>query len=162
MYKYEVGARILPPNMEDSIRFQVTDAGLTLLLMHNKPNAKEKRRYKMTPQIKFCVVNDIIFLLARFGDAPWMDAPFYRGLARFTHLDVPAEGQGLSLHFMYVDSSTGILVSQKLIGLDHEMSCRLIAAIAAQPVIPNYDAVLDSTYAQYTTRALVEMADEQC
>ena len=159
---YEVGKRAFMPTREDSIRFQVTDAGCVLLLMHNKPNAKEKRRYKSTPQIKFCVANDIIFLLARFGDAPWMDAPFYKGLSRFAHLDVPGEGQGLMLHFMYVDSSTGILLEQRLIGLDHDMSCRLIAAIATQPTIPNYDYVLDSTYAQYTTRALVEMADAQC
>ena len=53
MQKYEVGTRVLPPTMDDSVRFQVTDAGCTLLLMHYKPNAKWGESYTMLFEILY-------------------------------------------------------------------------------------------------------------
>ena len=162
MTKYEVGQRAFPPTGEDSLRFQIYDSGCTLVLSVNKPTAAEKRNFKSGIQTKVAVVNDIVFLLVRFGVSQWMDAPFYRELSPHTHLDIPDEGQGLTIHCMLVDSSTGILIAQKLIGLDHDVSCRLISAITAQPKIDQYDSVLAETYRQYTTQQLLDLSDSQC
>lgn len=162
MQMYEVGKKCFPATRGNSVHFQASDDGLTLLVAFDRPTAKEKGALKKVPQIKFTVVNDIIFILARFGTEPWIDAPFYSKFSGLTApIQMPSDTQGLALHYMLVDSSTGVLLHQRLIGLEHDLSYRLAKAINEQPEIPNYDAVLNVLYNQYSTVQLVEKAKEQ-
>lgn len=162
LYTYEVGQKILPATGEDSVRFQTSDSGCSLLIQYNRPSAAEKRQFRQPAQFEIAVVDGIIFFLCRFGTADWMDAPFDRSRAAGVTIEKIPEGQeGLALHFMLVDSSTGTLLHQRLIGLDTTLSRRLIAAIAYQPELPDFDQRLAKIYASYSTRDLLSIAREQ-
>lgn len=108
------------------------------------------------------MVDDIIFVLSRLGTDPYrQDAPYYRARSRnLARIDAPGEGQGLAIHAMLIDSSTGVLVAQKLFSLDHNTSAALLRAIQAQPEIADYDARLDRVMAAYSTEVLVRRAVE--
>lgn len=140
--------------------FDLTDSGGVLLVRFSRPTAAEKRNFQRGISIKFAVVEDIIFILARLGTDPyWQDAPYYRGRSRnLTHIDTPGEGQGLAIHAMLIDASTGVLVAQKLLSPDHDTSVALLQAIQKQPEIPDYDTRLDMVMAKYSTEALLEEA----
>lgn len=139
------------------------DGGFMFICAMNRPTAKEKREFKNgISQFNLAVVDGIIFFLSRFGTLNWMDAPFnvhlYRD-NRIQMLEEPGPTQGYGLHVMLVDSSTGTLVHQRLIGLEHDLSVRLRDAIIHQPVIPDYEQRLQSIMAQYSTRDLVTLAN---
>lgn len=159
MEAFTVGQKVMSP-CYDTVRFEMTSAGALLIVAMRQPSAREKRAFKSGPmQLKFTVVNDIIFILVRFGTEPWLDAPYNRALSKPFFVDVPSNGDGLTMHALLVDADTGILVDQKIIGLDHQLSVNLIRAIDAQPQIANYERVLSSTYMRYTTEDLLKTAE---
>ena len=91
-----------------------------------------------------------------------MVAPFTRERAPGIKIEkIPEKGEGIALHFLLVDSSTGTLLHQRLIGLDSTLSRRLVGAIAYQPALPDFDMRLQSIYAQYRTTDLLAIAREQ-
>lgn len=138
------------------------DGGFVLTCACSRPTSKEKQAFKNgVAQFGLAVVNDVIFFLSRFGTLNWMDSPFNRHLYydnRMSRLEVPGPTQGYGLHVMLIDSATGILASQRLIGLEHNLSMRLREAIINQPEIPDYDQRLQLTMAKYTTMDLVALA----
>lgn len=159
---YEVGKKIMEPTGMDDVRFQFSDEGGTLMIQYNHPTAKETREFKKPGQFDIAVVGGIIFFLSRFGQGPWMAAPFTRERAPGIKIEkIPEKGEGIALHFLLVDSSTGTLLHQRLIGLDSTLSRRLVGAIAYQPVLPDFDMRLQSIYAQYRTTDLLAIAREQ-
>lgn len=148
------------------------DGGFQLMCRLSRPTAKEKNAFKSgVAQFDLAVVDGVIFFLSRFGTMNWMDSPFNIHLypdQRARLLEVPDPTQGYGIHIMLVDSSTGIVVHQRLIGLDHDLSMRLRDAIINQLVIPDYHQRLQSIMARYSTRDLVALASshpvsqEQC
>lgn len=140
------------------------NGGFMLICAMNRPTDEEKQAFKSSSpyQFDFITVDGVIFFLARFGTLRWMDMPFNIHLYpdnRARLLEVPGPTQGYGLHIMLIDSSTGILIHQRLIGLDHDLSMRLHDAIINQPVIPNYDQRLQRIMAQYSTMDLVALAN---
>ena len=160
-YQYKVGERVMSPG-PDGVVFDFTDGGGVLLFRFSLPTAAEKREFKWGISIKFAVVDDIIFILSHLGTGPyWQDAPYYRARSQnLTTIDTPGEDQGLAIHAMLIDSSTGVLVAQKLFSPEHNTSVALLRAIQEQPEIPDYDARLDKVMATYSTEALVRRAEE--
>lgn len=160
MYQYQVGQAIIPPSA-DSVRFDLTDSGAVLMIAMQNLSAAEKNAFKNgVQQFKFAVANDIIFFLCRFGTLSWMDAPYYKGLSRPFQIERPEDGQGIAMHAMLVESTTGVLVAQKLIGLPHDLSIKLLDAVAAQPEISDYNARLNMAFQLYTTSDLLKQAEE--
>lgn len=161
LYQYKVGSQIIPPG-PDGIVFDLTDGGGVLMYRFSHPTAAEKRDFQKGISVKFAVIDDIIFVLSRLGTDPyWQDAPYYRALSKnLTHIDMPGEGQGLAIHAMLVDSSTGILVAQKLFSPDHNTSVAFLTAVKNQPEIPDYALRLGKVMAKYSTQALLEEAVE--
>lgn len=149
-------------SLPDGVRLEF-DRGFMLVCTFSRPTAKEKKAFKSgVAQFGLAVANDIIFFLSRFGTMSWMDMPFSGHLYndnRMSLLEVPGPTQGYGLHVMLIDGATGILVHQRLIGLDHDLSMRLREAIINQPEIPNYGQRLQRTMAQYTTNDLVALAN---
>lgn len=155
--RYEVGQPVMPP-CSDSVIFDMGDGGATLIIAMHAPTEKEQHDFKSgAQQFHLAVANDIIFFLSRFGAGPWMDAPYYRHRSRPYTLSTPQDGEGFAMHAMLVDAASGILIAQKLIGLPHALSLKLIELIEKQPEIKNYDAVLSMTFQLYTTQQLLEI-----
>lgn len=160
--QYNYGAK-MPILVSEGTRLEF-DGAFMLTCAFDRPTAKEKKAFKSgVPQFDLVVVNGIIFFLSRFGTLNWMDSPFNIHLYpanRILQLKKPGPTQGYGLHVMLIDSSTGILVHQRLIGLEHDLSTRLYDAIIHQPMIPNYNQQVQLTMAQYTTRNLVALKDD--
>ncbi len=152
--QYVVGQRVCSPG-PDMVQFDMSDAGGLLLIKMAKPTVKEKRAFQDRIRVGFVVVEDIIMMLVRLGNMQWMDAPYYRYRStQLTGMDFAPDGKGLAIHAMLIDAATGILVAQKLIGLDTDTSRALYAAIGSQPVIPDYDRRVAMVQAAYTTNDL--------
>ncbi len=147
-----VGEKVCAPS-NDETRFTLTDEGALLLYKLQNPTASEKREVKNGVfQAKLAMVDDIIFFIFRFGTGPWCDAPYYSRLEPKT-LVVPGPGQGIAMHFMFIDAATGILLQQRLIGLDHDLSVTLLHAANQQPEmsLQEYYGRVNMIYARYTT-----------
>ncbi len=153
--EYVVGQRVCSPS-PDVVQFDMTDGGAILAIKMSRPTQKEKAAFRQKISFRFVVVEKIIMILARLGNMQWMDAPYYRyHSTQLTNMEFPDDGQGLAVHAMLIDASTGVLVAQKLIGLDTDTSRALYAAIGSQPVIPNYNWRVASVQRAYTTNDLV-------
>ncbi len=158
---YNVGEKVCEPSREMT-QFDMTDGGGLLIVKFNHPTAKERREFKKPTQFKFLVVDDVIMILARFGTLNWMDAPYYRYRSKnLTYTEFPEDDMGFAVHILFIDSSTGILVDQKLIGLDTDTSRALYVAIGTQPVIPDYDKRIAKIYQKYSTEDFVQVLREQ-
>ena len=146
----------------DGVIFDMTDAGGVLIVRMSRPTANEKKAFKAGISLRFCIVDQIIFVLVRMGLGQWMDAPYYRALSRsLSSVTLPMDGQGLSIHAMLIDGADGTLVAQKLISPDTTTSARLMAACISQPAIPDYDIRLARIYRQYSTQQLVDLSRAQ-
>jgi len=158
--EFAVGKRV-PFSVSDGIHLEFDGVGFMLLCVLSRPTAKEKKAFKDgVPQFGLAVVEGVIFFLSRFGTLNWMDSPFNIHLYhdnRVSLLEEPGPTQGYALHVMLIDGATGILVHQRLIGLDHDLSMRLREAIVNQPEIPNYNQHLQRIMARYTTNDLVAL-----
>ena len=64
------------------------------------------------------------------------------------------------MHAMLVDARTGVLVAQRFIGLEHDLSVKLMEAVASQPQIPDYDWRLKQVFNTMSTLQILEMTDD--
>lgn len=155
-----VGQKVCAPSSE-GVTLDLSESGYTLIYRFNHPTAAEKRNLKSGAyQFKAVMLDGVLFFLSRFGNQPWCDAPFHRGLAQARSAEKPEEGNGNSLLVLLVDASTGILQTIRLIGLSHKFSMQLIELIEKHPeqAPVNWQQTLASIFARYTTEQMVEMA----
>lgn len=157
LYLYAVGNQILPPGPEGTL-FELTSGGPILVIKYFKPTASERRSVKNDVfQIKLSIVDDVIFILFRFGIGQWMDAPYNAKLSNY-ELYAPQEGYGLLLHIMLVDASTGVLQVNRAIGLSTEFSTLLLHAATQQPylgTLQEYNARIARIYSRLSTTDLL-------
>jgi len=160
---YEVGKPI--SGIPAGIHFDIADDGAYLIISINRPTAKEKQAYSHGLfQMKYVVIDGMIFTLFRFGTLPWMDSPFNREFSKASIIKRPDDGMGLSLHIMLVDSATSILVAERIIGLHTKFSNDFIDAIQKQPLMTDqyaYSIKLNKLYNQFTTDQMVDIATHE-
>lgn len=104
----------------------------------------------------------IIFFFIKFGELPWMDAPYYVHFSKPYDLEELIDPKtGYAVQIVLVDGMTGIVQALKLIELPHEMSKRFKELVEKQKEtrINDYDKVLNRIYSKYETEALVEEVD---
>lgn len=147
-----VGAKIMEPTYEDGPRLDLTEDGFRLLISYNWPTPEEIFEIQ-NGKAEFCAaeVDDVLVFMAKFGRIPWSDMTFHRGLANSNEVIRPAQGDGTALHIMLVDSTTGILVAQRVIGLMNRFSHGLADMIEAQEktVPADWDARVRQLYRKY-------------
>lgn len=158
--KFSVGEKVCDPIRWDESIFEITDGGAILMLKFQHPTSKEKNNIKSgVAQFKAVSIDGVVFFLCRFGTAPWIDAPYSKSLSNSKITRSP-DGCGLSLHVMLIDSSTGVLVAQRLIGLNAQFTNDLADIINLQPYFPDRDAYLqlvNRIYSKYSTEDMVQM-----
>jgi len=155
-----VGEKICEPS-QDMMQFDIQDSGGILWAKYRKPTAKEIRNFKNgVPQFRYVVIDGVIYFLCRFGTGNWMEAPFHQEASFASKLPNPPEGQGMALHVLLVDASTGILRVQKIIGLSTHFTKELVQDILNQPImsIQDYYAAVERAHAKYSVNMMVEMA----
>lgn len=152
----------------DSVRFGMGDSGAELLVFFGSPIEKEISAIREGPaQFGMFTKENVIFILAKFGTMPWMDAPFHVGLAKgLTHLQDIEEGQGYGCTIIFVDSNTGIIKALRYVGLSTEYSKRLKDNIEEQMNEAFdkalYDAKLADIMRAYTTKDMVRYSEVNC
>lgn len=154
-----VGDKVCAPS-KDEVKFDITSAGGVLMLKLVSPTADEKKAVRSgLAQFKLVEIDGIIFFLSRFGTLEWMDAPFHKQFCQVDNMPKPANGEGLLLHIMLVDALTGVLVEQRIIGLQHDFTTALFDMIEAQP--PRnalFYTTLSNIYRERTTMDMVKSA----
>jgi hypothetical protein len=160
---YAVGEYVCSPRQE-GVTFEFLPDGAILLIAYNSPTSKEISTVKSgLYEFKISEVNNIMFLLSRFGTLNWMDSPFCAFYAQYDlhKLKIENENEGIALHVLLVDASTGKLKAQRIIGLQHDFSENLISASLRQ-LAPasrsDYNNALQQVYLKYDTMDLVNMA----
>ena len=117
--------------------------------------------------MKKITMNNIIFLTFKFGDLPWMDAPYTPHLSKNLHFDdfndLKDDGKGLSLIVYLIDSDNGQIKVMRLLGMDNKFSRSLIKDISeiSQKEFDQftYHADLSQVYCKYSTNDLTKLAD---
>lgn len=81
-----------------------------------------------TLQSAFTVINDRLFLLAKFGSFPWLDTPFeparYPNPQNYPYFE---DGKGINLTVLVVNTATGMVRHIRVVGLSNPMSNHLHA-----------------------------------
>ena len=136
-------------------------------MFYRSPTKSEIRNISDGPlEIRFVSKNEIIFALAKFGDLPWLDAPYSVHLSEPFVFQEMSKTQGFGLHIILVNAATGIIMAMRMAGLPHDFSKKLQNAIEVQRKMPfnqaTYDVKLENLYRAYTTKDLVKMADARC
>jgi hypothetical protein len=68
-----------------------------------------------------------LFFLLRFGDLPWLCAPFEpRVCADREALREPAMGGGATMAFVFIDSETGVAQAKRVVNLDADADDQLL------------------------------------
>jgi hypothetical protein len=154
-------------------KFDFTPSGPALFIFLVSPAPEEVEAIRSGPfRVGFfesAIIEDgrhkgtIIFLLFKFGDLPWLDAPFSIHLAQCKTPAEIEEGLGYGLNIFLIDANTGILRVMRLVGLGTEWSRRFRQAMLEQDGAgfdpEAYDAEIRRMYRMYGTRDLVEMVE---
>lgn len=146
----------------ESTKFDFTDSGPILLLFFASPTRAEIEAIREGGiRIGFLEKDGIIFMLFKFQNTPWMDAPFSIALAQFKEPAEVEEGTGYGLQIFLVDADNGILKVMRLIGLGTEWSMRFREAMMRQKEadfdMRIYDAKIQNIYRSYSSKELAEM-----
>jgi len=153
--------------------FDITDSGAIMILNFCDPTQKEIDAVGKPGalEVRFTRIDDILFLVWKFADIPWVETPYNIQYSRLlTKLDVPKEDEGLSILIMLTDKSTGIIKSLRLIGLSTDFTKLLYAEILQdyKNPSPKFKTSGDYTLAfmqiqkKYTTVDIAKRAKYYC
>lgn len=146
-------------------------SGPTLFISYNTPDASEVTNFRRG-KARFALAQraGLVFLLAKFGNEEWMDAPFHAGLYAPEIRGVPDEwrdGMRLALSVVIIDSATGQQRGARDISFDPSFSSSLIMVAKQQAAAPidraTYDQVINTTYRAFpTSRSMLAIARTKC
>lgn len=162
MEKLEVGKLFREgcTRCQEGIRFDINDAGCDLYIYFSNPSNEEIQDIKDGKfKAGYYTEDNAIFMLFKFGNLTWMDAPYSIHLSKnLTNFQLFDGGQGLALHVYFIDANTGILKVMRLIGLKTRFSIQLIEAVEKQKKMPyqDYQYNINSIMAKYSTKDLVK------
>lgn len=114
-------------------------------------------------QIKTISVNDVSFLLIKFGELPWMDAAYNPYTSSAPLQQLPA-GTGYTLNIMFADGWTGELKVNRIYGMDEKLSsdfkknCDRLTLSGIDNA--TFHKRTDEVFQAYSTDQLVELADK--
>jgi len=151
----------------EGIKFEFTSSGPVLLIYFESPTDKEINSIsKGKFRIGFYDIENIIFMLAKFEDISWMDAPYNIHLSQpFSFSEqLEQEDLGFGLQIFLIDAATGILKAIRLVGLGHKFSIKLRDTILKQKEMPfdnqSYIAKLNDLYKRYTPDQLSQYSTQ--
>lgn len=145
-------------------QFDINDRRAILLVRWTKPTLKEIEEFGSGHkiEIRLTTVNDNMFLLFKFGNLNWFEAPYSPNLTYWTGpLQKTNQGNGYTVIIKLCDTN-GIIYRLRLISFTTEFSNALRNQIIQQKQlnfnIQKYDAELEAIYRKYSTEDLVEMS----
>ncbi len=170
MYIYEVGKEF-PGGYghDEGVLFNMDDSGATALVFFNEPTQGELEQFGAgNPfEIRFSVLSGILIFTLKVGNLNWMDAPYSVHLSEnLTKFTIPSDREGLALTLMLVDTKTGTIKSQRVMGLSTKFTKRLFGELMEQKVKPfnkqEYWDTVTEVMKKYSTKEIVKMGLEYC
>lgn len=147
----------------DGVQIDVNDMGVDILVCLSSPTDAEKNIFNddCPFQMKLATEDNIIFFLLKFGNMPWMDAPYNINLSKnLTELPKIEDGMGLAARVYLIDTSTGKIEAIRLLGLSTNISRMLIRLIEEQRNMPfnisEYVNKIREIYSKKPTKQLVK------
>lgn len=117
---------------QECVKFDITDAGAIVCACFNRPTPHEIAQYAANKAFKagFFYRDGVLFLLFKFGDLNWVDAPYTPHLSR-GDMQKYIDGQALPLTCLLIDVPDGIIAQRpRLIGLDTQFTAALMTVVA--------------------------------
>lgn len=154
---------------QEGIKFGFDASGGDLYIYFKSPTSKEVQAIKKGVfNLKLLEMNNILFLLFKFGLEQWIDVPFSPHLSRNKDF-IPhniENGMGYPLRVYLIDANTGILKVLKLIGLSTEISNEFreiyLKLRGNDFNAKEYDQMLNKIYSTYSTNQLVQLTRYKC
>ncbi len=146
----------------ERIQFDITGSGAVLLVRFNKVYSSDVAAFKSGRiEIKMALMKNIIFMLFRFGDLPWMDAPYTAHLSPYLSIPDIQDGCGIAVTVILCDIE-GRVFEIKLMSFSNDFSKALEKAIIQQLNTEfnyrEYNENIANIYSAYTTKNLVGMS----
>lgn len=164
LQQFEVGKYAYSPS-GDGIICDIDNSGLRLIIKFSRPTTRELKSFESNLQYCFVALDNFVFLCFKFGYLNWMDAPIHKSFAlNWTEAqDLSDPKSGLGMLFHLADASNGILLQQRLMGLDHQFSIDFLDALNAQADVKKaqYDAALRTVYMRYQSSDLAALARQK-
>ena len=149
----------------DGCIVDVTDSGVSVLVLMNRPTPKEISQFEggKGVKVKLLSLRGIIFFIIKVGDNGWMDAPYNVHLSKnLKKLQKVVDGEGYAMHIMLIDTFTGKLVKQKIYGMPHDTSKNLYKMVMEQRKKflnkEKYEENIKDIYGAYSTKKLLKFA----
>jgi len=146
----------------EGIFFDIKYPHIELIYNMQSPTAKELAAVKAENpfEIRVAEVNDVIFIMTKFGSLNWMDAPYNPNLGDCRLDDIESAALGYGLYFLLTDSPSGVIKHMRLLGLGNSFSAQfreLVYANKAKGIeVFDHDKKYKAVFAGYTTRELAE------
>lgn len=150
---------------QEGVYFDMSDSGAVLIVYFYEPTKEEVEQFSSQKnfELKCTVLSEVILLTCKIGNLNWMDAPYHPRLSsNLSKYEFPNDGQGLSIQLMLFDTSSGKLMSNRLIGTSTEFTRKLfgnVMELCMKPFDKNvYALKLNNLYSKYSTKDFVNMA----
>jgi hypothetical protein len=145
--------------------------GCHLLLLYINPTEMEKKEFCETVKFALVYKYNTIFLVFKFGNMPWQDAPYNYSLDRGDrhdpqeHLNGP--GNRLFMNCYLINAATGILEEIHVMTLSPDFTRRFLECVQEQAENPTtheeHARRVARIYGQYRTpKVMVKDALIQC
>lgn len=157
-------------NSPEGVQVNMSDSGIDVLVLLREPSNDEIGVFEakqMPFQMKLAVEGDVIFFLFKFGEMPWMDAPFSVHLCTgLSKLPEAGLGHGIAMRVFLIDTKTGRLEALRVIGITNSISMLLTKLVKEQQAKPffmeRHMATIQEVYSRKTTEQLAEEGIGNC
>ena len=150
---------------KEGIQFDIVDACAILRIFYYDPTPLEQfeLQFSETFEMKAIELKDSLYLLFKFGNLNWMDAPFNIHLCKkWYNKDSYNEMEEIDLLIQLVDCATGTVKLLRTIELKGNIIKQIKKAIERQLQLPfdrkTYDENIAECYKKYSTNQMVKMA----
>ena len=144
--------------------FDMTDDGAVLIVRFNNPTQKEIEQFSAGKRLEIAVsvYKDIIFLLTKFGNLSFMDAPYTVHMSlNLRNLEKPQKDSGYALNIIFCGTD-GMVYKMRLVTMPYDVSTILYDEIQRQKMQyfdwATHNSNIKFIYQRYSTMDLLQKA----
>ncbi len=147
---------------KEGVQFDIVGVDFILNIYYPNCAKDELEDFKVDSfEARLLFKDNILFIIFKAGNMPWMEAPYYKYLSRDLDEDVLDYLLLNPIKVSLIDTAKQIVLATKTITTDIVFMSKLVNYIFDQKKISleEYDKKLDKIYSKYTTLDLLDQAD---